>query len=352
MDESTLKQERVEYLSCAELNVHPRNMRRVYPAADVEQMANSIRERGIIQPLICMRLDDGRVYVVAGNLRLSAARSLNDEKLLVPVIVRERSDAEQLLDMAAENAIRFDPDVVSEGLHYRAILEQDGMTQTRLARLTGVSAPRIVNRLRWAEVEPEIQGMAMRGELPKLAIDDLLRLPAGEVRMEAARRFVRIKPSLRTVRSSCTHILNEMARKDKPGRAVYDPNGPALALAIPSADYNPADYNPVDYNPAGNGGAPVVSSGRGETPPAATPLPPGVVRSAAARACELCPNRDTLGVPEPAWSILAHGARETCGGCWLRRTREFCNECPLVVALRHTYRQVVREEGGVPHEHF
>lgn len=351
MDESTLKQERVEYLSCATLNVHPRNMRRVYPAADVEQMAGSIRERGIIQPLICTRLDDGRVYVVAGNLRLSAARSLSDEKLLVPVIIRDRSDAEQLLDMAAENAIRFDPDVVSEGLHYRAILEQDGMTQTRLARLTGVSAARITNRLRWAKAEPEIQGMAMRGELPRLAIDDLLRLPAGEVRVEAARRFARTKPSLRTVRSSCTHILNEIAKRNEP-RPAYDPNGPALALAIPSADYNPVDYNPVDYNPAGNGGAPAVPPGRAKAPPAVAPLPPGVVRGAAARACELCPNRDTLGVPEPAWSILAHGARETCEGCGLGRLREYCYKCPLVVALRHTYRQMAREQGKVPHECF
>lgn len=317
--ERTDAKDRITYLDPAKLASHPRNMRRFYPAADVETMAQSIRTLGIIQPLVGCQGDNGRIWIVAGNLRLAALRHLGDDApASVPVIIRDRSAVQQLLEMAAENAVRFDPDPVSEGLHYQRILSQPGMNVNRLHMRTGIAPATINNRLAWAELEPDIQGMGMRGELPTGAADYLIKLPPGRTRVNLARRFVSQGVKLTTIKRV---IERELAAPEMP---VDGPNGPAVALA----QYKPAEAT--------------ETKAEIESP----------LRRAAAAACAVCPTRDELGVPDPAWSILSHGAREACDGCPLRDIRDACTHCPLVIALRHAYRVMAREEGLVPHKVF
>lgn len=156
----------------------------------------------------------------------------------------------------------------------------------------------------------------MRGQLPAGAADQLIRLPAGKKRVALARSFVSHHMGLRAMKGT---VNRELAPKPD----VDGPQGRAVALA----QYQPAEAK-----------EPIRST---------SPL-----RLAAAEACTICPVRDDLGIPEPAWTILSHGARETCEGCGLRDTREACAHCPLVVCLRHAYRTMAREEGLVPHKVF
>ena len=315
----------VQHVHHRRLMMHPRNMRRIYPTDQVARMAASIRERGVIQPLVAINGTDGQLQIVAGNLRLAAIRSMGPDAPQVPVIVRPRSSADQLLDMAAENAIRFSPDPVSEGLHYLALLDEPGMTVNRISTMTGISFPSIKNRLSWAEIEPEIQELAIAGKLAKGAAEPLLSLPAGELRIQAAERFARNRISLKTIKAACTRIRRKLANQAAdPGPAAEPhPDGPAMdrSGAKPGKRHDPI-------------------------------LSHAAVRSAAARACSTCPNQDDLGIPEPAWTILSHGARCACENCGLQTVRSFCNNCPLVYALRHTYREIVRRQGDVPHERF
>lgn len=319
-----MAQDEIQYFPHADLTRHPHNMRQIYPEADVADMAQSIAERGIIQPLVAVRGDTGRIWIVAGNLRLTACQSLGDDAPLVPVIIRDLTEEQQLLDMAAENAVRFNPDPISEGKHYRRILERTGMNANKLHLMTGVGPATIANRLNWARLEPEIQMLGRAGRLPKTAADSLIQIPHTQDRIFLATRFARHRVTARGIRRGVQRHLERIGLAK--AFDMNHPNGRAVALA---------EYMP----PARSYHRAAVDT---ESP----------VRLAAAEACRLCPNRDDLGVPEPAWTILSHGAREACEACGLDYMREICNECPLVRALRHAYRDMARQEGKVPHQVF
>jgi ParB family chromosome partitioning protein len=320
--------DQIQYLPHTALARHPQNMRRTYPPDQVRQMAASIRECGILQPLIAVPISDNGAaqdeemeaqpthHVVAGNLRLMAVRSLGADAPPVPVIIRDDLDADQqLLDMAIENAVRFDPDPISEGHHYRRILENPGMNVHKLHQQLGLSAPRIQNRLLWCQTEPEIQQLLLQKKIPLASVEQFLRLPAGQVRIETARRVARAGSSIRTITGIVTSVLNQLNKKSSTAAAHRSKDGPAVGLATFSLE--------------------AIRERRKHTP-----LSRGVLRAAAARACDDCPNHDSLGVPEPCWTVLSHGARETCQSCGLAAFRDVCTQCPLVICLREVYKSL------------
>ncbi len=301
------------------LTLHPRNMRRVYPAEQVRQMAESIRERGILQPLVVVAITDPlpetppAYYVVAGNLRLAALRTLGDAAPVVPVLVRQRSEADQLLDMAVENAVRFDPDPISEGQHYQRILLQPDMQMdiAKLARLTGISTNRIRLRLAWIALEEPIQDLVAHEMLPLGAATPLLTLPAGPVRVQAAKRFAMGHTSVRSIKGACTRISNTLQDRAEEERAGQDPAGPALGFI-----------------------------GTRDTPGAHATISPQALRQSLAEACAACPATERMNGHNLAWTILAHGAADSCASCNLRDLTALCRDCPLVIALRYVAKEL------------
>ena len=119
---------------------------------------------------------------------LTAARYLGDEAPLMPVIVRQKEETEQFLDMVAENLVRADVDPVSEGLHYRRLLQEPGMTRTRLSRETGVATATINDRLRLLDLEPEVRDLIAANRFPRgrPAVEALLSIPDSRTRVETA----------------------------------------------------------------------------------------------------------------------------------------------------------------------
>jgi len=334
--------EQVEYVHHSELHHHPRNMRRVYPQRDVEQMAESIRARGVIQPLIAIQ-DNGRITVVAGNLRLRGARWLGDDAPLLPVIVRERGEAEQLLDMAAENLVRADVDVVSEALHYRTLIEEEGIGKMAIAREVGVSLFRVNERLLMLELNPEIQQLMAEEQLPHgtPVIKAFLGIPDDDVRVEAAGALARKHAPVQIIRSTCTRIRQALERKiavEEAGRACEEyvpateavfvedmpPNGKTVvrwqdiqeAARVPCSDCDAYDYE-LDEKPDRN------------------------------RAWEVFVEKGELAADEtdePVWEEIETAAEGTCVACGLRDDRELCGRCPMVEFMQRLVRQVARRD--------
>ncbi len=216
--------EEVLYLPHTKLELHPRNMRRVYPKVEVMQMARSIWHRvkrgqtGIIQPLIGCR-ENGSVIVAVGNKRLMGIRYLaqNGEAPLVPVILRERSEVEQLMDMVTENLIRSSPDPVSEGVHYTLLLEQTGKSRSRLARETGVALATINNRLRLLELGPEIQELITLGDRPHGREPGEARLSITDItaRVETAQALADKRAGVQLIKSTCTRVRRKLEHRNK-----------------------------------------------------------------------------------------------------------------------------------------
>lgn len=147
------------------LHPNPNQPRRTFRDDALEELAASIREKGIIQPLI-VRPDatqSGQYEIVAGERRWRAAQMAQLHS--VPVIVRSYSDTEVLEVAIIENIQRADLNAVDEAAGYRQLMDRFGHTQEQLATALGKSRSHIANLMRLLTLPEDVQGYLVTGEL-------------------------------------------------------------------------------------------------------------------------------------------------------------------------------------------
>lgn len=139
--------------------------RRTFQQAELEELAASIREKGVIQPLI-VRADphDPKTFeIVAGERRWRAAQMANLHQ--VPVVVRSYTDSEAFEVAIIENIQRADLNPIDEAAGYRALMEQFGHTQEKLATALGKSRSHIANLVRLLSLPEDVQVLLVSGAL-------------------------------------------------------------------------------------------------------------------------------------------------------------------------------------------
>ena len=143
---------------------NPKQPRSIFDKDSLAELAASIREHGVIQPLIVSRQEDGRAYqLIAGERRLLAAREAGLAR--VPVIVKEASP-QALLELAlVENLQRQDLGPLEEAAAFRRLGEEFGLTQEAVATRVGRSRSAVANSLRLLSLPAEIQASIARGEI-------------------------------------------------------------------------------------------------------------------------------------------------------------------------------------------
>ncbi|TMV10741.1 ParB/RepB/Spo0J family partition protein [Arenibacterium halophilum] len=142
---------------------NPDQPRRRFSQDALDDLSNSIREKGIIQPLIVRRLDSGQYEIVAGERRWRAAQQaqLHD----IPVLVRDFDDTEVLEVAIIENIQRADLNAVEEAAGYRQLMDRFGHTQEKMAEALGKSRSHIANLLRLLALPEEVQDMLREGTI-------------------------------------------------------------------------------------------------------------------------------------------------------------------------------------------
>ena len=318
-------QETVEYHPWTAFEPHPRNMRRVYPRGAIKQMAQSIkanRERGgpgIIEPLLGCRVN-GKIRIYAGNLRWHGAAYLGDEAPLVPVILRPTGELDQMLDMAVENKVRFDPDPLSEALHYKALLDT-GLSKTRIAQELGVSLPTISTRLKILDLPEAVQRLFAEDKLPRLASRPLLELGDPELQIAAARFLAEHNASLATVKETCWRIAGQVREVEPVARPEQEPE-----LDKPKR-WGTEEWKALsDEMPAAP--TPTLVA----VPPVA-PVPFQELEILVRATCAACELGRMIG-EETLWEDMRQAARPTCRACDVRGLQEACGQCPLPDFLR------------------
>ena len=141
---------------------NPDQPRRSFDEAALDDLASSIREKGIIQPLIVRPKSDG-YEIVAGERRWRAAQMAQLHE--IPVLVRECSDTEVLEIAIIENIQRTDLNPVEEAAGYKQLMEKFGHTQEKLAEVLGKSRSHIANSVRLLQLPPEILAYLREGKL-------------------------------------------------------------------------------------------------------------------------------------------------------------------------------------------
>ena len=146
------------------LKPNPRNPRKNFTPAELDELASSIRERGIIQPIVVRSAPGGDGYeIVAGERRWRAAQRAGLHE--VPIAVVEATDKQALEFAIIENVQRADLNPMEEAAGYAALIEQHGYSQEELAQIVGKSRPHIANTLRLLKLIEPVQELVRQGKL-------------------------------------------------------------------------------------------------------------------------------------------------------------------------------------------
>jgi ParB family chromosome partitioning protein len=148
----------IEFL-CA----NPRNPRRLFSDGELEGLAASIRERGIIQPIVVRSRGADSYEIIAGERRWRASQRAGLHE--VPIVVIEASDGEALELAIIENVQRSDLNPIEEASGYQALLDEFHHSQDDLAKIVGKSRSHIANTLRLLKLSVSIQGYVRSGKL-------------------------------------------------------------------------------------------------------------------------------------------------------------------------------------------
>ena len=152
-------------LPTAALRPNPRNPRRAFPNAELDELVASLRERGIIQPIVARPVQGAAdVYeIIAGERRWRAAQRAGLHE--VPVVIIEANDAEALQLAIIENVQRADLNPLEEADGYRALIEEFGNSQDEIAKIVGKSRSHVANTLRLLKLPETIKTYIHSGKL-------------------------------------------------------------------------------------------------------------------------------------------------------------------------------------------
>jgi ParB family chromosome partitioning protein len=152
----------VQMIAVASIEPHPGQPRRIFKEEALAELAESIKARGVIQPIV-VRPHNGRYQIVAGERRWRAAQKARLHE--IPAIVRDFDDTETLEVALIENIQRQDLNAIEEAQGYRRLVEDYGHTQEELGRLVHKSRSHIANLLRLLDLPIGVQELVGEGKL-------------------------------------------------------------------------------------------------------------------------------------------------------------------------------------------
>ncbi len=219
----------VSTLSIAEIEPNSEQPRREFSPEELDSLAASIREHGVLQPLVVRPRPNGRYQIVAGERRWRASRIAGLTEL--PVVIRELTD-EQAYEVAlVENLVRSDLNPIEEALGYRTLIERFSMTQERVAQRVGRSRPAVANALRLLSLPDEVVALLQKGELSAGHARALLALqPAAAIAL--ARRIIAQGLSVRETEAAVRRLLKPVPSAQKPHPTLYREMELALGEAL------------------------------------------------------------------------------------------------------------------------
>ncbi|MBI3001515.1 MAG: ParB/RepB/Spo0J family partition protein, partial [Deltaproteobacteria bacterium] len=201
----------------------PFQPRRAFDPGKIEEMAASMRDQGVIQPLLVRRQGDG-YELIAGERRLRAAVKAGLRK--VPVVVKEASDVEALQLALIENLQREDLNPMDEASAYQKLQREFGLSQEEIAARVGKSRPAVANAMRLLLLPQGLQEEVAQGKLPVGQARALLGLQEEAAIVAAAREVLAKGLSARQTERLVGRLKS--GRKRRRGIALADPDLRAL----------------------------------------------------------------------------------------------------------------------------
>ncbi len=182
------------YLPIEKIIVSSLQPRQEIDPQELEELASSIKEKGILQPILVRKKGDN-YEIVAGHRRYFAAKSLGINSL--PSIVRDLDDQEVLLFALVENLQRKDLNPIEEAHSFKRLNEEFGLTYEEIAKFIGKDKSFVANTLRLLKLPPEIQEAVRKGIINRSQARTLLGLKNTQEQMKLFYHIIKKAPSVR-----------------------------------------------------------------------------------------------------------------------------------------------------------
>jgi ParB family transcriptional regulator, chromosome partitioning protein len=209
--------EKIEQVNLASIVPSALQPRREFAHEALEELIDSIRQRGIIQPLIVRRNNDA-FELIAGERRWRAAKEIGLKQ--APVIVRQASDLEVLELSLIENLQRADLNPIEEAQAYARLAGEFGMRQDDIAQKVGKSRASVANAMRLLDLDQQVQTWVVQGLLSVGHAKVLLGLKAPEEQRLIAERVLRQSSTVRTTERMVARQLGKLVGNRRKARAV------------------------------------------------------------------------------------------------------------------------------------
>ena len=213
-------QEKSAYQSLPIYKVEPNpdQPRKEFDPEELENLAESIRVHGLIQPLTVREIPTGYYQIIAGERRWRAARLAKLSE--VPVVVIDADDRKAMELALIENLQRQDLNPVEEALGYKTLMEDYGLTQEEAATRVGKSRPAVANALRLLGLNPEVLELVRTGSLTAGHARAIAGLKSEKKQLEAAKKVIALSLSVRQTETLCKNMEKEPAPKKEEVFAV------------------------------------------------------------------------------------------------------------------------------------
>ena len=213
----------LQEISIDDIVPSPHQPRHVFRQEELEDLAESIRHLGVVQPIVVRPAarDDGgqpvagppRYELIAGERRLRAARLAGLSS--IPATIRDADDISAMEIALAENVARQDLNGIEEAQAYAALADEFGLTHERIGELVGRSRAAVSNAIRLLELPDDVQELVERGDLSDGHARALLGVTGQDERRGLARTVVKQGLTVRQI-EALVRRLNEPAKKERP----------------------------------------------------------------------------------------------------------------------------------------
>ena len=197
---------------------NPNQPRQDFDPEQLEALARSIGEHGVVQPLTVRPLPNGYYQIIAGERRWRAARMAELKE--IPAVIMEADDKKTMELALIENLQRQDLNPVEEALGYQSLISDYGLTQEEAASRVGKSRPAVTNALRLLQLTPEILEMVRNGSLSAGHARAVLSLKSPQKQQQAAQKIVALGLSVRQAELLCKNMEREPAPQKPVSLAV------------------------------------------------------------------------------------------------------------------------------------
>ena len=216
--EEPIEKSPYQQLPIYKIEPNPLQPRQDFDEEELQSLADSIAEHGVIQPLTVRELPNGYYQIIAGERRWRAARMAEIQE--IPAVIIEADDKKTMELALIENLQRQDLNPIEEALGYQSLMNDYGLTQEDTAKQVGKSRSAVANSLRLLTLCPDVLEKVRNGELSAGHARAVLTLKTEKEQKNAAQKIIALGLSVRQAETLCKNMLKEPAPVKEPTLAV------------------------------------------------------------------------------------------------------------------------------------